>query len=105
MVIAPELGLFAALAVIAVFVLIESILRSTVATFLAIWVRLLAIVAVVVVAIRYWQLGVIVLAIAFGLFVIGENLRELIAGARSRADEGSEERSQPPPAAERPASE
>jgi hypothetical protein len=105
MVLAPELGLVAALAVIAVFVLIESVLRSTVASFLAIWVRLLAIISVVILAVTFWQLAIILLAIAFGLFVIGENLRELVAGVRSRTEPDREQGPQPPPAQERQASE
>jgi uncharacterized membrane protein len=75
---APRFGLGIAVGVIGLFLLIESILRGGVMGLLATWVRLLAVVAAVVVFVNYWELGVIVAAIAAGLFILRENVGELL---------------------------
>jgi hypothetical protein len=80
---APGSGVAAALLVIATFVFIESVLRRRVVDLLAGWIRVLALAAGVVLAVQFWQPLIIALAIAAGLFVLRENLGELILAARS----------------------
>jgi uncharacterized membrane protein len=75
---APTFGLGIAVGVIGLFLLIESILRGGVMGLLATWVRLLAVVAAGVVFVNYWELGIIVAAIAAGLFILRENVGELL---------------------------
>lgn len=83
LVLAPGVGLVAAVAVIGLFVFIESLLRSRVVDLVTIWVRVLAFAAAVILAVEHWQAAVIAAAVAAGLFVIRENLAELVAAARS----------------------
>jgi hypothetical protein len=82
---APGYGLATALLVLATFVFVESILRRRIVGVLTVWVRLMAVFAVIVIAITFWQPAVIGLAIAAGLFVLRENLVELVQAARSRS--------------------
>lgn len=83
LVLAPRFGLVVAAGVIAVFVFVESILRNEVVGFIVAWVRLLALLATAVLLVEFWELAIIVAAVAAGLFVIRENVAELIASARS----------------------
>ncbi len=78
----PRFGLAIAVGVIGLFVLIESILRGGVIGLLATWVRILAVIAAVIVFVNYWQLGVILAAIAAGIFILRENVAELLDSAR-----------------------
>jgi uncharacterized membrane protein len=78
----PRFGLAIAVGVIGLFVLIESILRGGVIGLLATWVRLLAVVAAAIVFVNYWQLGVILAAIAAGIFILRANVAELLDAAR-----------------------
>jgi hypothetical protein len=78
----PRFGLAIAVGVIGLFVLIESILRGGVIGLLATWVRLLAVAAGAVVFVNYWELGVILAAIAAGVFILRANVAELIDSAR-----------------------
>jgi hypothetical protein len=80
---APRFGVVAAIAVIGVFVFIESVLRSRVVGLVTGIVRVMAIVAGSVLIVTFWQEALIALAIAAGLFVLRENLAELVAGVRS----------------------
>ena len=77
----PRYGVVIAIGVIGLFVLIESILRGGVVGLLATWVRLLAVVAAAVLLVNYWQLAVIVGAIGAGVFILRENLTELLDGS------------------------
>jgi hypothetical protein len=83
---APRYGVLAAAAVIAVFVFVESLLRSRVVDLVALWVRILALVAAVVLAVTFWQAAVIGAAVAAGLFLLRENLAELLQAASPRAE-------------------
>ncbi len=67
---------------IGLFVLIESILRGGVIGLLATWVRLLAVVATAVIVVNQWQLGVILAAIAAGIFILRANVSELLDSTR-----------------------
>jgi hypothetical protein len=78
----PRFGLAIAVGVIGLFVLIESILRGGVIGLLATWVRLLAVIAAAIVFVNYWQLGVILAAIAAGIFILRANVAELLDAAR-----------------------
>jgi hypothetical protein len=78
----PRFGLAIAVGVIGLFVLIESILRGGVIGLLATWVRLLAVVAAAIVFVNFWQLGIIAAAIAAGIFLLRENVAELLDAAR-----------------------
>jgi hypothetical protein len=78
LVLAPGLGVAAALVVIAGFIFVESILQSRVVALLATWTRLLALVASIVLVVTFWQPVVIAIAIAAALFVLRENIVELI---------------------------
>jgi hypothetical protein len=79
---APSYGVIVAIGVIAVFLFIESILRSRLVALATVMVRTLALVAGVILAITFWRLAVIALAIAAGLFVMRENVAELLASRR-----------------------
>jgi hypothetical protein len=83
LVLSPRFGLAIAVGVIGLFVLIESILRGGVIGLLATWTRLLAVVAAAVVLLNHWQLGIILVAIAAGLFILRANVSELLDSARS----------------------
>jgi hypothetical protein len=83
LVLSPRFGLAIAVGVIGLFVLIESILRGGVIGLLATWVRLLAVVAAAVILVNQWQLGVIVAAIAAGLFILRANVSELLDSTRT----------------------
>jgi hypothetical protein len=83
LVLTPRFGLAISVGVIGIFVLIESILRGGVIGLLATWVRLLAVVATVVVVVNYWQLGIILAAIAAGLFILRANVSELLDSTRT----------------------
>jgi len=76
---APSYGVIVAIGVIAVFLFIESILRSRLVALATVMVRILALVAGVILALTFWQLAVIGLAVAAGLFVLRENIAELLA--------------------------
>jgi hypothetical protein len=78
----PRFGLAIAVGVIGLFVLIESILRGGVIGLLATWVRLLAVVAAAIVFVNFWQLGIIVAAIAAGIFLLRANVAELLDATR-----------------------
>ena len=78
----PRFGLAISVGVIGLFVLIESILRGGVIGLLATWVRLLAVVAAAIVLVNFWQLGIIVAAIAAGVFLLRANIAELLDAAR-----------------------
>ncbi len=86
LILAPRFGLVAAAAVIALFVLVEASLRKRVVDLVVAWVRLLAIVGAAILVVRFWQLGVIAIAVAAGLFVLRENVSELVSAARSEGD-------------------
>jgi hypothetical protein len=79
----PRFGLAIAVGVIGLFVLIESILRGGVIGLLATWVRILAVVAGAIVFVNFWQLGIIVAAIAAGIFLLRANVTELLDATRS----------------------
>ncbi len=79
----PRYGLAIAAAVIGLFVLFESILRGGVIGLLATWVRALAVAAAVIVFVNFWQLGVIVAAIAAGIFILRANVAELLDATRT----------------------
>jgi hypothetical protein len=74
---APEYGVIAAIALIAAFVFIESVLRGTVVSLVNTVSVALALVASAILAIHFWVLLVIAAAIVAGVFVIAQNLREL----------------------------
>jgi hypothetical protein len=76
---APSYGVIVAIGVIAVFLFIESILRSRLVALATVMVRVLALIAGVILALTFWQLAVIALAVAAGLFVLRENVAELLA--------------------------
>ena len=82
LVLSPRFGIAIAVAVIGLFVLIESILRGGVIGLLATWVRLLAVVATAVIVVNQWQLGVILAAIAAGVFILRANVSELLDSTR-----------------------
>ena len=82
LVLSPRFGIAIAVAVIGLFVLIESILRGGVIGLLATWVRLLAVVASAVIVVNQWQLGVILAAIAAGVFILRANVSELLDSTR-----------------------
>jgi hypothetical protein len=75
---APQSAVIAALVVIGAFVFVESLLQDRVADLLVAWTRLLAVIILVLVGIAFWQQLVIVVAVAAGLFVLRENLLELV---------------------------
>jgi hypothetical protein len=79
---APDFGLLAACAVIAAFVFVESVLQRGVTDLIVTSTRIMAFAAGVVLAVAYWQPAVIATAIAAGLFVIRENVAELVRAAR-----------------------
>jgi hypothetical protein len=81
LVLAPQFGTLIAIGVIAVFFLVESILRGGVVGLLATWLRLLAVVAGIVLLVNFWQIGLVVAAIAAGLFILRENVAELLGSA------------------------
>ena len=83
LVLSPRFGIAIAVGVIGLFVLIESILRGGVMGLLATWVRLLAVVAAAVILVNQWQLGIIVAAIAAGLFILRANVSELLDSTRT----------------------
>lgn len=85
---APGYGLVAAILVLALFVFVESTLRRRVAGLLTVWVRVLALFGVVILVVTFWQPAVIGIAIAAGLFVLRENLVELVRAGRSRMGHG-----------------
>ena len=62
---------------------IESVLRGGVIGLLATWVRALALIAGVILFVNYWQLAVIVAAIAAGIFVLRANVSELLDGSEA----------------------
>jgi hypothetical protein len=78
LVLAPENGGIIAVGVIAVFFLIESILRGGVVGLLVTWARLLAFAATVIILVNFWELALIIAAIAAGLFILRANIAELI---------------------------
>jgi hypothetical protein len=82
LILSPRFGLGIAVGVIGLFILIESILRGGVIGLLATWVRFLAVVAAAVVFVSYWQIGIIVAVIAAGLFILRENVGELLDSMR-----------------------
>ena len=84
---APRFGILTAGAVIAFFVFVESVLRNRVVDLLTVIVRLMAILAGIVLAIHFWYASLIGVAIAAALFVIRENVVELLASARTRSEE------------------
>jgi hypothetical protein len=71
-----------AIAVIAVFLFIESVLRSRLVALATVTVRVLALVAGLILALTFWQLALISLAVAAGIFVLRENIAELLASRR-----------------------
>jgi hypothetical protein len=79
----PRFGLAISIGVIGLFVLIESILRGGVVGLLATWVRLLAVLAVGILLVNYWQLALIVAVIAAGVFILRANVGELLDTARA----------------------
>ena len=83
LVLSPRFGLAIAVGVIGLFVLIESILRGGVIGLLATWVRLLAVVAAAIILVNHWQLGIIIAAIAAGLFILRANVAELLDSTRT----------------------
>ena len=83
---APRFGILTAGAVIAFFVFVESVLRNRVVDLLTVIVRLMAFVAGIVLAIQFWYAGLIAVAIAAALFVIRENVVELLGSARTRSE-------------------
>ncbi len=83
LVLSPRFGLAIAVGVIGLFVLIESVLRGGVVGLLATWVRALALIAGVILLVNYWQLAVIVAAIAAGIFVLRANVSELLDGSET----------------------
>ena len=83
LVLSPRFGFAIAVGVIGLFVLIESILRGGVIGLLATWVRLLAVVAAAVILVNQWQLGIIIAAIAAGLFILRANVSELLDSTRT----------------------
>ena len=87
---APETAVFAALVVIGAFVFVESLLQDRVADLLVAWTRLLAVVTLVLVGVAFWQQLVVVVAVAAGLFVLRENLLELLPALGRRRGRGAE---------------
>ena len=83
LVLSPRFGIAIAVAVIGLFVLIESILRGGVIGLLATWVRLLAVLAAAVIVVNQWQLGIILAAIAAGVFILRANVSELLDSTRT----------------------
>jgi len=83
LVLSPRFGFAIAVGVIGLFVLIESILRGGVIGLLATWVRLLAVIAAAVILVNQWQLGIIIAAIAAGLFILRANVSELLDSTRT----------------------
>ena len=83
LVLSPRFGLAIAVGVIGLFVLIESVLRGGVVGLLATWVRALALMAGAILLVNYWQLAVIVAAIAAGIFVLRANVSELLDGSEA----------------------
>jgi hypothetical protein len=83
LVLSPRFGFAIAVGVIGLFVLIESILRGGVIGLLANWVRLLAVIAAAVILVNQWQLGIIIAAIAAGLFILRANVSELLDSTRT----------------------
>ena len=80
LVLAPENGGIIAVGVIGVFFLIESILRGGVVGLLVTWARILAFAATVIIFVNFWELALILAAIAAGLFILRANIAELIDG-------------------------
>jgi hypothetical protein len=74
---APRLGVLAALALIGAFVFIESLLRGTIIPLVTTTSVLLAAIAGVILVITFWLQLVVIAAIAAGVFVIWQNVREL----------------------------
>ena len=77
LVVAPKYGFVAAILLIAAFIFIESVLRGTVVALVTTVSVALALVASLILAIYFWVPLVIVGALAAGIFVITQNLREL----------------------------
>jgi hypothetical protein len=75
--VAPAYGVIAAIALIAAFVFIESVLRGTVVPLVNTVSVALALVASVILVIHFWVPVVIAAALVAGAFVIAQNLREL----------------------------
>jgi hypothetical protein len=75
--VAPAYGVIAAIALIAAFVFIESVLRGTVVSLVNTVSVALALVASVILVIHFWVPIVIAGALVAGAFVIAQNLREL----------------------------
>ena len=92
LVLSPRFGFAIAVGVIGLFVLIESILRGGVIGLLATWVRLLAVVAAAVILVNQWQLGIIIAAIAAGLFILRANVSELLDSTRTNDDDFADDR-------------
>lgn len=82
LILAPSYGVIVAIGVIAVFLFIESVLRSRLVALATVTVRVLALVAALILALTFWQLALIVLAVAAGAFVLRENIAELLASRR-----------------------
>ena len=59
----------------------------TIADLLVAWTRLLAVVTLLLVGIAFWQQLVVVVAVAAGLFVLRENLLELIPAIRPKRNQ------------------
>jgi hypothetical protein len=89
LVLAPAYGVLVAIGVIAVFLFIESILRSRLVALATIMVRVLALVAALILAITFWQLAIIALAVAAGIFVLRENVAELLASRQGSEEPGA----------------
>ena len=75
--VAPAYGFIAAILLIAAFIFIESVLRGTVVALVTTISVGLALIASVILAIHFWVPLVIAGALAAGVFVIAQNLREL----------------------------
>jgi hypothetical protein len=75
--VAPAYGVIAAIALIAAFVFVESVLRGTVVSLVNTVSVALALVAAVILGIHFWVWLVIGAALVAGAFVISQNLREL----------------------------
>lgn len=84
LVLAPGYAVAAAVAVIATFIFIESILQRRLTSLIVTVTRLMALVAAAILAITFWQPVVIGVAIAAGAFVIRENVAELLSGIGAR---------------------
>ena len=88
LVLAPAYGVLVAIGVIAVFLFVESILRSRLVALATVTVRVLALIATLILAVTFWQLAIIALAVAAGIFVLRENVGELLASRRESEDAG-----------------